>query len=111
MFIYRLVITVFLCRDTYTDPTYVFNEFVIIGGKVKRHIVTSRFTFCHCFSFRQLCYKWGYRFVTTERDCFVLISDVPLQRVQDGIDLIRSEDEMIRGHASGWFVDQGELPF
>ena len=56
-------------------------------------------------------YRGSYWFGTIERDCFVLISDVPFQRVLDGVDLIRSQDEMIREHASGWFVDQGELPF
>lgn len=56
-------------------------------------------------------YRKEYWLGTIERDCFMLVSNLPFKQVQDGVSLIDSEDRMIREHASGWFVEQGELPF
>lgn len=56
-------------------------------------------------------YRGTYWLGTIERDCFLLVSNVPFENVQDGVSLVESEERMIREHASGWFVEQGELPF
>jgi hypothetical protein len=48
---------------------------------------------------------------TVERDCFVLISETPFNKVLDALVYLHAERRVVEQHADDWSCGQEELPF